>query len=103
MASETYMTQPNAIRYLEDLFAAHGATESRNLVYLLNDQRRGRTRQTIPFLKLRGRVLYRAADLDAWALAEIERERTGHSGIYEIEGATELERLMKLAASLTVH
>ncbi|MCC4115291.1 hypothetical protein LLG90_08015 [Aromatoleum toluclasticum] len=103
MATETFLTQPNAIRFLEDLFAAHGAAENRNLVYLLNDQRRGRTREAIPFLKLKGRVLYRAADLEAWALAEIERERTSHCGVYEVEGDTEVERLLKLAASLTVH
>lgn len=103
VATETFLTQPNAIRFLEDLFSAHGAAENRNLVYLLNDQRRGRVREPIPFLKLKGRILYRAADLEAWALAEIERERTTHSGVFEIEGDTELERLLKLATSLTTH
>lgn len=103
VASEIYMTQPNAISYVEQLYAKHGVTETRNLVYLLNDQRRGRSPVSIPFVKLKGRILYRATDLKDWVLGEIERERKRHSGIYEIEGDTEVERLLKLAASLTVH
>lgn len=103
MTTETYVTQANAERFLKAYFEKHGKPDSRNFNYLLNDQRRGRCPNPIPFLKVRGRILYLITDLKDWAAREIEREKTLSSGIYKIEGATSLERLAKLSVEVAKH
>lgn len=97
MTKEVYVTQANAERFLKAYFEKHGKPDSRNFNYLLNDQRRGRCPNPIPFVKVRGRILYLVTDLEDWAASEIEREKILSSGIYEIEVATSLERLVKLS------
>jgi hypothetical protein len=103
MTTEIYITQAKAERFLEAYFEKHGKPDSRNFNYLLNDQRRGRHPNPIPFVKLRGRILYLITDLEDWASREIEREKTLSSGVYEIEGATSLERLVKLGVEVAKH
>lgn len=100
MTTETYVTQAHAARFLEDYFKRHGRPDSRNFNYLLNDQRRGRCPNPIPHVKLKGRILYSLIELEDWATAEIEREKILSSGIYEIEGTTNLERLVKLSVEV---
>lgn len=103
MKTEVFVSQANAARILEAFFKMHGKPDSRNFQYLLNDQRRGRCANPIPFQKLRGRILYRVTDLHEWAKCEIEREKTLASGIYKVAGATSLERLAKLSAEVAKH
>lgn len=103
MITEIYVSQANAARILEAFFKMHGKPDARNFQYLLNDQRRGRAPNPIPFQKLRGRILYRVTDLQEWAKCEIEREKTLSSGIYEIAGASSLERLVKLSVEVAKH
>jgi hypothetical protein len=103
MTKEIYVTQANAERFLKAYFEKHGKPDSRNFNYLLNDQRRGRHPNPIPFEKVRGRILYRVIDLEDWASCEIEREKTLSSGIYEIEGTTGLERLARLSVEVAKH
>ena len=103
MTTETYVTQANAERFLKAYFEKHGKPDSRNFNYLLNDQRRGRHLNPISFVKVRGRILYLITDLEDWASCEIEREKTLSSGVYEVAGATELERLVKLTVEVAKH
>lgn len=101
MTTETYVTQTHAARLLpEFLEKVTGKSDHRNFQYLLNDQRRGRQPNPIPYEKVRGRILYRVADLKDWAETEAKRERPISSGIYEVEGATGLERLIKLSVAV---
>ena len=100
MTTETFVTQSAAIRHIEDLFSKHGVKAGRNLIYLLADQRRGRLANPIPFVTVSKRVLYKLDDLEAWALAEIEREKATHAGVFEVEGTTELERFAKLVVEV---
>lgn len=103
MTTEIYVTQANAERFLKAYFEEHGKPDSRNFNYLLNDQRRGRYPNPIPYVKVRGRILYLITDLEDWAMKEIEREKNLSSGIYEIEGATSLERLVRLSVEVAKH
>lgn len=103
MTTETYVTQQKAAEILESHFLAHGTEPGRNLQYLLNDQRRGRYSETIPFLKVRGRILYRIPDIKEWADSQISKGATPHPGIFVVEGKTELERLAKLSSAITKH
>lgn len=104
MTTETYLTQPNAARFLEEYFKMHGKSDPRNFQYLLNDQRRERYADPIPHLKVKGRILYSESDLQRWAAAEVNREKARSPGIYEVEGCTSLERLVKLSVAVaTMH
>ncbi len=103
MTTEIYLSQANAARFLEDYFERHGKPDTRNFQYLLNDQRRGRSPTAIPFVKVRGRILYLITHLEDWAGCEIEREKTLSSGVYEVAGATGLERLVKLTVEVAKH
>lgn len=103
MTKEIYVTQANAERFLKAYFEKHGKPDSRNFNYLLNDQRRGRHPNPIPFVKVRGRVLYLVTDLLDWARSEIEREKNLSSGIYKIEADTSLERLARLSVEVAKH
>jgi len=103
MTKEIYVTQANAERFLKAYFEKHGKPDSRNFNYLLNDQRRGRHLNPIPFVKVRGRILYLIPDLEDWASREIEREKNLGSGIYEIEAHTGLERLARLSVEVAKH
>jgi hypothetical protein len=103
MTKEIYVTQANAERFLKEYFEKQGKPDSRNFNYLLNDQRRGRHPNPIPFVKVRGRILYLLTDLVEWAESEIEREKNLGSGIYEIEGTTGLERLARLSVEVAKH
>lgn len=104
MTTETFVTQANAARFLEEFFAKGGKPDPRNFQYLLNDQRRERYPNPIQFEKVRGRILYRLSDLEEWAAEEAKRDKTTSSGIYEVEGSTSLERLVKLSVAVaTMH
>ena len=103
MTKEIYITQANAARLLEAFFEKHGKPDTRNFQYLLNDQRRGRCLNPIPFVKVRRRILYLVTDLEVWAKCEIEREKTLSSGVLEVEGTTSLERLVKLSVEVAKH
>jgi hypothetical protein len=103
MTTEIYITQANAERFLKAYFEERGKPDSRNFNYLLNDQRRGRHPNPIPFVKVRGRIFYLVTELEDWASREIEREKTLSSGIYEIEGITSFERLVKLSVEVAKH
>lgn len=103
MTKEVYVTQANAERFLKAYFEKHGKPDSRNFNYLLNDQRRGRYLNPIPFVKVRGRILYLITDLEDWAMKDIEREKNLSSGIYEIDGTTSLERLASLSVAVAKH
>lgn len=100
MATETYLTHSNAARFLEDYLRKHGTPDPRDFSYLLNDQRRGRRPDAIPYEKLKGRILYRTSDLEGWAEEEAKREKVRSMGIYEVEGGTCLERLVKLSVAV---
>lgn len=69
MITEIYVTQANAERFLKAYFEKHGKPDSRNFNYLLNDQRRGRHPNPIPFVKVRGRILYLITDL--WSNSQV--------------------------------
>lgn len=104
MTTETYVTQANAARLLERYFESCGKPDTRNFQYLLNDQRRGRYPNPIPFVKVRGRVMYRVKDLEEWAAQEAGRDKEMASGVIEVEGDTSLERLVKLSVAVaTMH
>lgn len=104
MTTETYVTQAHAARLLTEYFEKAGKPDPRNFQYLLNDQRRGRHPNPIPFEKIRGRIMYRVTDLEEWAAEEAKREKSRSSGVYEVEGATGLERLVKLSVAVaTMH
>jgi hypothetical protein len=103
MTKKVYVTQANAERFLKLYFEKHGKPDSRNFNYLLNDQRRGRCPNPIPFVKVRGRIFYLITDLRDWAENEIEREKSLSSGIYQIEADTSLECLAKLSLEVAKH
>lgn len=103
MTTETFVTQQKAAEILDDYMTAHGREPGRNLQYMLNDQRRGRGYRPIPFIKLRGRILYRVPDLKEWADYELSKDAMPHAGIFIVEGDTELERLVKLSIEVTKH
>lgn len=104
MTKEIFVTQQKAAEILEDYMKSHGRSPGRNLMYMLTDQRRGRcTYRPIPFLKISGRVIYRIPDLKDWADYELAKDVKTHSGIYVIEGDTELNRIIKLSIEVTKH
>lgn len=96
----TYVTQQRAAKWLAEFFELHGKVDSRNYQYLLNDQRRGRYENPIPYLTIKGRIFYAVSDLREWAGAELERIPLEAISEYVIEGDTHLERLVKLSVSV---
>lgn len=100
MTTETYVTQAHAARFLTEYFEKAGKPDPRDFGYLLNDQRCGKRPDAIPYEKIKGRILYRTSDLEEWAAEETKREKTRGSGIYEVEGSTGLERLVKLSVAV---
>lgn len=104
MTKEIFVTQQKAAEILEEYMANHGRAAGCNLQYMLNDQRRGRrTYRPIPYVKASGRIMYRVPDLKEWADFELAKDVKTHSGIYVIEGDTELDRIIKLSIEVTKH
>ena len=100
MFDETFLTQAQAARFLQAFFEKRGKPDPRNFGYLLTDQRRGRSDDPIPHLKLKGRVIYRLSDLESWAEAELVKGKMRSPGVYKVSGATAVERLAKLRVAL---
>ena len=101
--TEVFVTQQKAADILAEHFSERGREYGRNFQHTLNDQRRSRRRNPIPYVKLKSRVFYRVDDLINWANGVLEYDEKYHSGIYIVEGETELERLVKLSKEITKH